>query len=87
MKLNGALFTLVVTTAYTDSVLEYIDSSKISIVTTQIFAEVIRKHVKHNDLKDFENIRNLIEQNLGREVSSILHDYLFSKFGTTMNIS
>jgi len=86
MKLNGALFTLVVTTAYTDSVLEYIESTNISVVTTQIFAEVIRNHVKFGELSTFDKVRNILEQNLGKEVSSALSSYLFSHFGTTMKV-
>ena len=87
MRQNDALFTLIVTTAFAEGVRRDIRDSKISIVTTKIFAELIRNHVVSNDLDSFDEIRDIIEENLGQPVSLPLAEYILSKFGSTFTLN
>ncbi len=87
MEQNDALFTLVVTTAFAEGVRRDIQDEKISIVTTKIFAELIRNHLVSNDLDSFDEIRDIIEENLGQPSSLPLAEYILSKFGSTFTLN
>jgi len=86
MEQNDALFTLIVTTAFAEGVRRDIQNEKISIVTTKVFAELIRNHVVANDLDSFDEIRDIIEENLGQPSSLPLFEYILSKFGSTFTL-
>ena len=86
MEQNDALFTLIVTTAFAEGVRRDIQDEKISIVTTKIFAELIRNHVVANDMDSFDEIRYIIEENLGQPSSLPLFEYILKKFGSTFTL-
>ena len=77
----GGDYTIVVTSRYVPATKRDIKGTPIVIILASTFAEYLYNHIFHEvreiDYKDFDNI---IVNNLGKDVSSLISDLTLNKF-------
>ncbi len=81
-KKIGAGYTVVITPKYVPSVITDIDNDNVVIILASTFTEYLYHAVSLKDQEtDYTKIHNIILDNLGMDISSIVSDLTFDQFG------
>jgi type II restriction enzyme len=81
---NGAKYTIIITSKYSIGALTDIKLTNNTILQSRIFANYMF-NIMNTDDKSYNELRNIIKNNLGKSSSSDLAKYNFDKFSTTIN--
>lgn len=79
----GAAYTIVVTPRYVPALLQDIKDSAIVIIRASTFAEYLYNHINIGMREiDYKDIDDIVEKNLGKDISHYISDLTMEKFAT-----
>ena len=79
----GAGYTLIITPRYVPSVLTDIEGDDVSVLLASTFTEYLYQLITSKDTEtDYTDLHNLILENTGTDISSLVSDLTFEKFAS-----
>ena len=84
----GGKYTIVVTSRYVPAIKHDIAGSVIVVLLASTFSEYLYHNIVNNIRKiDYKDIDEIIESNLGKDVSNLVSDLTISRFGVSSDLS
>lgn len=79
----GAGYTLIITPRYVPSVLTDIEGDDVTVLLASTFTEYLYQLITSKDTEtDYTDLHNLILENTGKDISSLVSDLTFEKFAS-----